>query len=133
MTSTTAHFTENTVVKGAATHLVAYPGISKMDHEWMRTFHAYLQQHLSNPYLCVPQLAAHFAMSESTLLRQLKRLTGRSPVRYMQDLRLAYAKRLLDDEQCRTISQVSAAVGYRDSRSFSRLYKKRFGKLPSES
>jgi transcriptional regulator GlxA family with amidase domain len=45
-----------------------------------------------------------FAMSESTLLRQLKRLTGLSPVQYLLDVRLTEARRLLEEPglQCRS-------------------------------
>ena len=44
----------------------------------------------------MPGLAHEFALSESTLLRQLKRLTGLSPIQYVQEVRLESARRLLE-------------------------------------
>jgi AraC-like DNA-binding protein len=71
-------------------------------------------------------------MSESTLLRQVKRLTGLSPVQYLQEARLNEARRLLEAKRFKSVSQVASAVGYENVRSFSRTFKKRFGKIPSK-
>ena len=83
--------------------------------------------------MTIPNLARHFAMSESSLLRQLKSLTGLTPVKYLQEIRLAKARNLLENQTCDSIARVAQEVGYSDARTFSRSYKKRFGKLPSES
>ena len=80
----------------------------------------------------MPGLAHEFAVSESTLLRQLKRLTGLSPVQYVQEVRLEEARRLLESRAYNSIAQVAAKVGYEDARSFARSFKQRYGKLPSE-
>ena len=65
-------------------------------------------------------------------LRQLKRLTGLSPIQYLQEVRLAEARRLLENRAYNSIAQVASKVGYDDARSFSRSFRQRFGKLPSE-
>jgi AraC-like DNA-binding protein len=83
--------------------------------------------------MTVPNLARHFAMSESSLLRQLKSLTGLSPVKYLQEVRLEKARNLLEKRTYESIARVANEVGYSDARTFSRSYKKRFGKLPSEA
>lgn len=71
-------------------------------------------------------------MSESTLLRQLKCLTGLTPQQYLQEVRLAEARRLLENRVYDSISRVASEVGYRDVRTFSRNFRTRFGRLPSE-
>jgi signal transduction histidine kinase/DNA-binding response OmpR family regulator len=111
---------------------VALPLMRQVDQDWLRTFELYVQRHLSDPLLNIPELAEQFAMSESTLLRQLKRLTGLSPLQYVQDVRLQKARRLLEDRTFISIGQVAIHIGYEDVRSFSRSFKKKFGKLPSE-
>lgn len=110
----------------------ALPIISQPDREWLETFEAYVRQHFASDVLTVPVLAHEFAMSESTLLRQLKRLTGLSPVQYLQEVRLDEARRLLENRTYDSIAQVAAKVGYDGARSFARSFKQRFGKLPSE-
>ena len=110
----------------------AAPLLSQPDREWLEIFEAYVQKHFSSDLLNVSALAHEFAMSESTLLRQLKRLTGLSPIQYLQEVRLAEARRLLENRACDSIAQVASKVGYDDARSFSRSFRQRFGKLPSE-
>ena len=106
--------------------------MSTTDREWLKTFETYVRKHYADDTLNVSGLAHEFAMSDSTLLRQLKRLTGLSPIQYLQEMRLSEARRLLENRACDSIAQVASKVGYDDARSFSRSFKQRFGKLPSE-
>jgi DNA-binding response OmpR family regulator/nitrogen-specific signal transduction histidine kinase len=108
------------------------PLISEPDREWLEGFEIYVRKHFSNNTLSVPGLAHEFAMSESSLLRQLKRLTGLSPIQYLQEMRLDEARRLLESRRYNSIAQLASKVGYEDARSFSRSFKQRFGKLPSD-
>jgi YesN/AraC family two-component response regulator len=110
----------------------AAPLLSQPDREWLEAFEVYVQKHFSSDTLSVSSLAYTFAMSESTLLRQLKRLTGLSPLQYIQEVRLNEARRLLENRSYNTIAQVASKVGYDDARSFTRSFKQRYGKLPSE-
>lgn len=119
-------------VDESVAHLEGVPHLSQPDREWLETFEAYIQKHLSSDMLSVSALAHEFAMSESTLLRQLKRLTGLSPVQYIQEMRLDEARRLLESRRYNSIAQLASKVGYEDARSFSRSFKQRFGKLPSD-
>jgi len=106
--------------------------LSKVDQKWLASFEAYIRENIASDLLSVSIMAGEFAMSESTLLRQLKGLTGLSPRQYLQEVRLNEARRLLENGAYRSIAQVAEVVGYREYRSFSRIFKKRFGKLPSE-
>jgi DNA-binding response OmpR family regulator len=110
----------------------ARPQVSQEDQQWLEGFEAYVQKHLSSDTLTVSALAGTFAMSDSTLQRQLKRLTGLSPIQYLQEMRLDEGRKLLETRRYNSIGQVAAQVGFQDARSFSRSYKQRFGKLPSE-
>ncbi|WP_421827614.1 response regulator [Larkinella sp.] len=110
----------------------AGPVLSQEDREWLAMFEGFVQQNLADSTLNVPELAHQFAMSESTLLRQLKRLTGLSPLQYVQAVRMEEARRLLESHTSYSITQVAAKVGYADARSFARSFRTRFGKSPSE-
>lgn len=108
------------------------PALSTTDREWLETFETYVRKHFADDTLSVSGLAHEFAMSDSTLLRQLKRLTGLSPIQYLQEVRLSEARRLLENRACDSIATIASKVGYDDARSFSRSFRQRFGKLPSE-
>ncbi len=108
------------------------PLISEPDRMWLENFEQYVQKNFASDVLSVSMLAEAFYMSESTLLRQLKRLTGLTPVQYLQEIRLNEARHLLENRQYDSITQVASKVGYADTRSFSRSFKQRFGKLPSD-
>ncbi len=108
------------------------PMVSEPDRVWLESFEAFVQKNMANETLNIPFLAFEFAMSESTLLRQLKRLTGLSPLQYLQEVRLDQARRLLENRSYNSIAKVADKVGYSDARSFSRSFKQRFGKLPSD-
>jgi AraC-like DNA-binding protein len=110
----------------------AEPILSEEDREWLEAFEAYVQKNIASELLDVQLLAQEFAMSQSTLLRQMKRLIGMTPNQYLQEVRLNEARKMLENQVHNSISKVAAEVGYTDSRSFSRRFKKRFGKLPSE-
>ena len=108
------------------------PSMSQEDQEWLKKFEAFIRKHLSNTQLSATLLAYEFAMSESTLLRQLKRLTGQTPAQYLREIRLDEGRRLLENRRYNSIAQVASSVGYGSTESFSRSFKQRFGKLPSE-
>jgi len=116
---------------------ISPPGIgiselSNPDQQWLEAFETYVAEHLSDPLLYIPALTKQFAMSESTLLRQSKRLTGLPPVQYLQEMRLTKARELLEKRMYCSIAKVAYIVGYADARSFTRAFRSRFGKLPSE-
>ncbi|MCB0636062.1 MAG: response regulator, partial [Lewinella sp.] len=87
------------------------------EEAWLARLETYVQEHLDQDDLTVAALAESFAMSESTLLRQLKRLTGLTPSQYLQEVRLTAARELLENGVYRSVNRVAAEVGYTDSRS----------------
>lgn len=108
------------------------PDIASADQIWLKKFEDFIHRHYKYDKFSIPDIADEFAVSESTLLRQLKLLTGLSPVQYIQEVRLGQARILLDQNPYISVSQLASEVGYKDLRNFSRSFKKRFGKAPSE-
>lgn len=108
------------------------PAISEPDRVWLENFEQYVHKNYASDILSVTMLAQAFYISESTLLRQLKRLTGLTPNQFIQEVRLNEARYLLENRQYDSIAQVAIKVGFADTRSFSRSFKQRFGKLPSD-
>ena len=74
---------------------------------------------------------AHRAgMSLRNFVRRFKQATGDSPLAYLQKLRIAAAKRLLESNH-RTMQEISDAVGYRDVAFFRALFQRHTGVSPS--
>ena len=63
------------------------------------------------------------------MLRFSKKHTGKSPNEYIIELRLQFAKNLLDNTNM-SIKQISERVGYSDQYFFSRIFKKYLGISP---
>lgn len=69
-------------------------------------------------------------MSLRNFVRRFKQATGDSPLIYLQKLRVAAAKRLLESDH-RTMQEISDAVGYQDVAYFRELFQRHTGASPS--
>jgi transcriptional regulator GlxA family with amidase domain len=69
-------------------------------------------------------------MSLRNFVRRFKEATGDSPLSYLQKLRIAAAKRLLESNH-RSMQEVSDAVGYQDVAFFRSLFQRHTGVSPS--
>jgi len=74
--------------------------------------------------------ARRVAMSLRNFVRRFKQATGDSPLIYLQKLRIAAAKRLLESDH-RTMQEISDAVGYQDVAFFRQLFQRHTGVSPS--
>ncbi len=102
-----------------------------LDEQLIQELENRVNEHLSNASFSVPDLAKISAMSISTLTRLIKKMTGLTPGQFIRELRLLKAIELLESNRFATISEVVYSIGFEDVSSFSRLFKKRFGKSPS--
>jgi transcriptional regulator GlxA family with amidase domain len=76
-------------------------------------------------------LAERACMGVRTFVRRFKAATGRQPGTYLQALRIAAAKAMLERDD-RPIQSVSAEVGYDDVAFFRALFKRSTGMTPAE-
>lgn len=90
-------------------------------HGWVM---ANLQQNLS-----VTQLAEYCQMSERNFCRRFKEQMGQPPGRYVEMLRLDYARQLLVEKPWH-INRVSQACGYQHDDVFRRAFERRFQLTP---
>jgi transcriptional regulator GlxA family with amidase domain len=73
--------------------------------------------------------ARNVGMSLRNFVRRFKDATGDSPLMYLQKLRIAAAKRLLEGDH-RTVQEISGAVGYQDVAFFRSLFHRHTGVSP---
>jgi len=105
--------------------------ISYDDH-WRQQLQGIIEQHYHRTDFKIVDIAHLMHVSERTLRNQIKQSTGLTPSAYLQKKRLQKAREFIKNKRYRTVSEVAYAVGFKDVRYFSKLFKKEFGKSPSD-
>lgn len=90
-----------------------------------------IKAHISDSNFSVGQLCQEAGMSHSQLHRKLSALTGQPATYFIRHLRLQHARELLKDPAL-TIAAVAYDAGFSDPDYFSKVFRKEFGKTPSE-
>lgn len=91
---------------------------------------AEMEKKFGNP-ISVDSLATNLGISPRHFKRRFKNATGDAPLNYLQRIRIEAAKRKLETTM-ETVDQITWQVGYEDSNSFRRLFKKNTGLSPRE-
>ncbi len=91
----------------------------------------WLQSNYSNP-IRIEELSRISSISTEHFIRLFKVAFGVSPNQYLIELRLQKAHALFAQPNPLSVSEVCNAVGYSSETSFSSLFKRRFGKSPSD-
>ncbi len=90
----------------------------------------YLQEHFASD-VPVEAIAKRLGMSPRNFIRRFKAATGRGPGAYLQMLRMAKARELLERDAA-SIQAVCTTVGYEDIAFFRSLFKRHTGMTPAE-
>jgi len=90
-----------------------------------------IRQHYINSNFSVEFICNEMAMSRTTLNRKIKSVFNSSPNEMINEYRLSQGLKLLRSTQL-TISEVAYAVGFSDPKYFTRKFKEKFGRTPSE-
>lgn len=104
---------------------------SDKDEKFIAELIDIIERHLDDPTFTVETLAIACKMSPSTFYREIKQISGISGVDMIQRVRLKKAVELMDNSAL-NLSEVAAAVGFSDPKYFSKVFKKFFGKSPSD-
>lgn len=91
--------------------------------EWMHTCY--------NTDITLKMICQDFDISLRSLIRRFKQATGKSPIQYLQQVRIDNAKELLKTSNL-SIAEIAYSVGYPDSSYFSALFKKVISLSPKE-
>jgi AraC-like DNA-binding protein len=89
-----------------------------------------LETKISDGNLSSDQFANEMNVSKASLYRKLKSVAGLSPCEFIRSVRIKRSAQLLAKHS--NISEVAFAVGFNDSKYFSRCFKSEFGVTPTQ-
>jgi DNA-binding response OmpR family regulator/anti-sigma regulatory factor (Ser/Thr protein kinase) len=104
--------------------------ISEDDQKWLEEVETIILKEMNNSIFSNDYLAGILSLHRRVLYHKIKALTGLTPTRYIRIIRLQRAKLLLD--QGNSVKEVAYQVGFQTPEYFSTLFKKEFGKSPSQ-
>jgi len=104
-------------------------GLSLPAEEWIKQIIVWIDQHYCAP-ITLHQLGDLFHGSPYHLQRVFKRVTGKSPTEYIQDIRLEKAVHMLEAGE-QSIADVGASAGFPSTPYFISLFKKKLGTTPA--
>jgi signal transduction histidine kinase/DNA-binding response OmpR family regulator len=105
--------------------------ISQMDREFIKELQDMIEKNLSDPDFNVERLGKKLYMSRATLYRKIHALSGESPNEFLQSYRLKRGAELLENN-FGSILEVAFEVGFSSASYFTKCFKKKFNRLPSD-
>lgn len=90
-----------------------------------------IEDNLQNEQLNIPLLSDYMSVSKRQLFRIVKETTGLSPNQLIQEIRLAKAFQLLDQQPKLSVADIAYSVGMANPSYFTTAFKKHFNKSPS--
>jgi signal transduction histidine kinase/DNA-binding response OmpR family regulator len=91
-----------------------------------------VKKYISDADFNVMRLADEVSMSERQLYRYLKQTTGLTPANFIKEIRLQRAFELARRNVYSTTAELSYEVGFQNPSYFTTVFRKRFGKKPSD-
>jgi AraC-like DNA-binding protein len=104
---------------------------SNMDEAFIEKSIKLVGDNLMNESFGVDMLVSELCMSQSTLYRKIKSLTGLSITGFIRSVRLKKAAQMILNEDVK-LSQVAYEVGFNDYKHFRISFQQQFGCLPSD-
>lgn len=129
---------DSLTVKACLTELLAeYIRLADADKERARIKQSerlerllrYIRENLDKP-ITNGMLAEVYYTHPTHFVRAFREETGQTPARYIRNMRLETAKRLLEEAPL-SVAETAVKVGYPDPAHFSRLFRQRYGMSPA--
>ena len=123
------HFSTNAAISNKAA--VITESLNKLDNEFIHKINQLIEERLSSDKIDISYLSDKMCMSNSTLYRKMKALTGLSTNEYVRKIRMKYAEQYLLEGKY-NISEIAFKVGINNLFYFRQCFKEEFGCIPSE-
>ena len=92
----------------------------------------YLEEHIFDSSLRIENLHTLCDMSDVSFRKNFQMEYGISPKKYVTNLRLTQAQRILESGEYAYVYEIASAVGYGDALYFSKLFSQKFGYSPTK-
>ena len=123
------HFNTNADINSKSALITE--SLNKLDNEFIQKINQLIEERLSSDKIDISYLADKMCMSNSTLYRKMKALTGLSTNEYVRKVRMKYAEQFLLEGKY-NISEIAFKVGINNLFYFRQCFKEEFGAIPSE-
>jgi AraC-like DNA-binding protein len=120
------------VTPALAENTLSISTISDEELQWLQSAEATVLKYLNDYRLNIDFLAEQLTVSRSTFKRKIKQLTGLSANEYLNEIRFDKARELMENLAITSVKAAAGQVGMKDVKYFSKQFKKRFGKSPSD-
>ncbi len=105
--------------------------VENADDKFIKDFSEFIEQNLDSSDIDIVQIADQFHMSQSTLYRKLKSMTGMSITGFIRSIRLKKGAELLVSSDLK-LSAVAYSVGFNDYKYFKKTFTEQFGLSPRD-
>lgn len=112
--------------------LAPTPLPSAEDLAWLAELEKTVERAINDAHFSADVLADAMFTSRTKFFQQVKRLTGMTPNEYVLEVRFNKARHLLEGRAAGSVKAAAGLVGFRDVEYFSKQFRMRFGKTPSE-
>ncbi|MBU1568165.1 MAG: helix-turn-helix domain-containing protein [Proteobacteria bacterium] len=96
----------------------------------IRKVEDWFEQNWQKP-ITIPKMASKAGLGERQFLRRFKSATGRTPLEYLQNMRIEHARNLLETTSS-PVSEITWSVGYEDINTFRKLFRRSVGLTPNQ-
>ena len=103
----------------------------KIEKKFLKKFEQKVHDHIQIQGKMVELISEEMGMSRASLYRKIKALTGKSINEYIRDIKLDKSLYLIEKEGL-NVSMAAFEVGFNNMKYFRKIFKEKFGKLPSE-
>ena len=117
--------------KGEYLQRPTFNKLSKLDEKFMIKVMKIIEQHISEEEFSIKEFVKELGMGNMKMHRKLKALTGKSASRYIRSVRLAKAKKMIE-EKMGNVSEIAYSVGFGSPAYFARCFREEYGHPPSD-
>ena len=108
------------------------PHHTTQDNVWVRNIETFIADSMKSGIPDIDSIARNFHLSTRQFHRKLKEITGLSPGKFIKEVKLQMARKELENGTSMSVKEVALNHGFDLPSTFSKLFKARFGKSPSE-
>ena len=108
------------------TNNVEHEPIAELE-QFGKDIHEIIQEKLVDDDLNLTYICKKLPINERTLFRKVKKLTGTTPAKLIQEARLKKAKAYYESRSFKSVRQLTLAAGFKNTTRFTRKFLDRFG------